>query len=363
MQHRTTRIALAAAAGTSLVAVALLTAAPGAQARPAPDAKGASTASSAVAATRATPATRVERSLGKAGAGTYYDARTGSMVVNVTQRQSFAAVRAAGATPRLVRFSDAQLAQVTKALAAKATIPGTAWGVDARTNRVQVTADRTVSAAEMARLRAVTNRFAARTVVSRTSTVIRPLISGGEAIYVSQYRCSLGFNVKSGSTFYFLTAGHCTNLGSSWYADQSHSQFIGSTAGSSFPTNDYGIVQYAGGVKHPGNVYLYGGGKQNIKSAADAYVGESVKRSGSTTGVHSGVVQALNVTVNYSEGSVYGMIQTNVCAEGGDSGGPLFDGKLAIGLTSGGSGNCSSGGTTFFQPVTEPLGVYGVSIY
>jgi hypothetical protein len=48
---------------------------------------------------------------------------------------------------------------------------------------------------------------------------------------------------------------------------------------------------------------------------------------------------------------------------GGDSGGSLFDGSKAIGLTSGGSGNCSSGGTTFFQPVTEALSVYGVSVY
>lgn len=80
--------------------------------------------------------------------------------------------------------------------------------------------------------------------------------------------------------------------------------------------------------------------------------------------MHPGTVQALNVTVNYgADGIVYGMIQTNVCAEPGDSGGPLFDGNNAVGLTSGGSGNCSSGGTTFFQPVTEPLSVYGVSVY
>jgi streptogrisin B len=57
------------------------------------------------------------------------------------------------------------------------------------------------------------------------------------------------------------------------------------------------------------------------------------------------------------------MIQTNVCAEPGDSGGPLYDGTKAIGITSGGSGDCKTGGTTFFQPVTEALGAYGVSIY
>jgi streptogrisin D len=71
----------------------------------------------------------------------------------------------------------------------------------------------------------------------------------------------------------------------------------------------------------------------------------------------------LNATVRYSQGTVYQMIRTNVCAESGDSGGALFAGSTAIGLTSGGSGNCSSGGTTFFQPVTEALSVYGVSVY
>ena len=57
------------------------------------------------------------------------------------------------------------------------------------------------------------------------------------------------------------------------------------------------------------------------------------------------------------------MIKTDVCAEGGDSGGPLFDNTIAVGLTSGGNGNCSSGGTTYFQPVTEALTAYNVSIY
>ena len=108
---------------------------------------------------------------------------------------------------------------------------------------------------------------------------------------------------------------------------------------------------------------LYNGTSHDITAAGNAYVGQSVLRSGSTTGVWGGSVLALNATVNYAEGSVSGLIRTNVCAEGGDSGGSLFAGNTALGLTSGGSGNCSSGGTTYFQPVTEPLGVYGVSVY
>jgi len=357
-RHISRRGAAAALAGTSLVTVVALLAAPGARAGGA----GATSTHATTIQAKAVSGSHVLHQLGSRAGGAFYGSRSGHMVVNVTQRGDFAAVRAAGAAPRLVAFSTRQLHVVRRALAAHASIPGTTWSVDVRANRVHVTADRTVSRPEMARLRAVTNRYPARTEVVRMPGSLRPLINGGRAIYVSSFRCSLGFNVTNGSTFYFLTAGHCTNLGTSWYADAAHTQFIGSTSGSSFPGDDYGIVQFTGGVSHPGNVFLYPG-KQNIRDATNAFVGEAVKRSGSTTGVHSGTVQALNVTVNYAEGTVFGLIQTNVCAEPGDSGGPLFDGRHAVGLTSGGSGNCSSGGQTFFQPVTEPLSVFGVSVY
>jgi len=167
----------------------------------------------------------------------------------------------------------------------------------------------------------------------------------------------------SGGTYNLLTAGHCTNISASWYANSSQTSYIGPRTGTSFPGNDYGIVRYDSALSHPGSVWLYNGTSQDITGAANAYVGEPVTRSGSTTGVWSGSVTGLNATVNYPEGTVYGLIKTNVCAEGGDSGGSLFDGSTTIGLTSGGSGNCSTGGTTYFQPVTEALSAYGVSVY
>ena len=128
------------------------------------------------------------------------------------------------------------------------------------------------------------------------------------------------------------------------------------------PGDDYGIVQHTNAGAAESSVSLYNGSTQAITGAADAFVGQSVQRSGSTTGLHGGTVEALDATVNYAEGNVSGLIRTNVCAEPGDSGGSLFSGSSAIGLTSGGNGDCSSGGTTYFQPVTEALGVYGVSI-
>ena len=67
------------------------------------------------------------------------------------------------------------------------------------------------------------------------------------------------------------------------------------------------------------------------------------------------------MTVNYSDGTtVTGMIGTTVCA---DSGGALFADNTALGLTSGDSGNCTSGAQTFFQPVVDTLNAHGVRIY
>ena len=241
-----------------------------------------------------------------------------------------------------------------------ADVPGTAWYTDTKTDRLVVTADSTVSKAEIAKIKREAGTNAGALRIERTPGTFSKLISGGDAIYASSWRCSLGFNVRSGSTYYLLTAGHCTDGAGTWYTNSSRSTTIGPTAGSSFPGNDYGLVRYSNtSLSHPGTV-----GSRDITSAANATVGMSVTRRGSTTGTHSGTVTGLNATVNYGGGDiVYGMIRTNVCAEPGDSGGPLYSGSRAIGLTSGGSGNCTFGGTTFFQPVTEALSAYGVSVY
>jgi streptogrisin D len=258
----------------------------------------------------------------------------------------------------------ASASTITSALSRDASIPGTAWMTDEKTGRIIVSYDDTVTGGKFDALNAVTKRFGSQVVLEKLPGVLSKRINGGQAIYGGGYRCSLGFNVRNGSTYYFLTAGHCTNLSSTWYANSSQSTVLGTRYGTSFPGNDYGIVRYSTSfTNHPGTVSLYNGSNQDITSAGNAYVGQAVKRSGSTTGLRSGSVTGLNATVNYAEGTVTGLIRTNVCAEGGDSGGSLFAGTVALGLTSGGSGNCSSGGTTYFQPVTEVLSRYNVSVY
>jgi len=306
-------------------------------------------------------ASTLGKDLGADAAGTYYDAKTQHLVVNVLDDDAAKAVEAAGAKARVVENSLAELKGARTTLKQDATIPGTSWATDPATNKVVVTADRTVSEAEWAKLTKVVDGLGSKAELQRTKGEFKPFIAGGDAISGSGGRCSLGFNVVKGGQPYFITAGHCTEAISTW-SDSSGNQ-IGTNEQSSFPDNDFGLVKYTASVDHPSEVDLYNGSAQQITGAAEATVGMKVTRSGSTTQVHDGTVKGLDATVNYGNGDVVnGLIQTDVCAEPGDSGGSLFSGDKAIGLTSGGSGDCTSGGETFFQPVTEALSAFGAQI-
>ncbi|MGV9502455.1 MULTISPECIES: S1 family peptidase [unclassified Streptomyces] len=306
-------------------------------------------------------ASSLAEDLGADSAGTYYDTKSRTLVVNVLDEAAAQAVEKAGAKARVVANSLAELKSARSTLKQDATIPGTSWVTDPTTNKVVVTADRTVSKAEWATLTKVVDGLGAKAELKRTQGEYKPFIAGGDAITGGSGRCSLGFNVVKGGEPFFLTAGHCTEGISTW-SDSSGNQ-IGTNADSSFPGNDYGLVKYTADVAHPSEVNLYDGSSQKISGAAEATVGMQVTRSGSTTQVHDGKVTGLDATVNYGNGDIVnGLIQTDVCAEPGDSGGSLFSGDKAIGLTSGGSGDCTSGGETFFQPVTEALSATGTQI-
>ena len=152
---------------------------------------------------------------------------------------------------------------------------------------------------------------------------------GGQAIYRGGSRCSAGFNTRSGSgRNYVLTAGHCTDLGSTWTT--SSGQTIGPVAASSFPGNDYGAIRISNPASlDPRGGVLYGAFR-DITGAGRVLVGSSACKTGSTTAT-PGTVQAYNVTVNYAEGTVFGMTRTNICTQPGDSGGAMYAGSLAQG--------------------------------
>jgi streptogrisin D len=317
-----------------------------------------STAAGAATADPAATADRLTRSLGAQSAGAYLDA-SGRMTVNVVSAAPAAQVRAAGATPNLVTRSLARLERVKAALDAAAAPVGASWGVDVPSNTVLVTVPAGAGAGFVAKARS----FGAAVRVERTRAVQTQAFYGGQAILHSGSRCSAGFNTRSGSgRNYVLTAGHCTNLGGTWTT--SSGQTIGPVAASSFPGNDFGAIRISNpAALDPRGGVLYNGAFRDITGASRVPVGSSACKTGSTTGTTCGTVQAYNVTVRYAEGTVSGLTRTNICTQPGDSGGAMFAGSQAQGITSGGTvGGCGAGFQSFFQPADEALSVYGLTL-
>jgi hypothetical protein len=288
----------------------------------------------------------------------------GRPVVAVTDLEGAAEVRRAGAEAKVVRHSMRDLRAATRTLRAAPRVAGTAWAVDYRNNRVVVRGDRTVSASDWSRLAGVAEGIGGFVRMERAEGAFTTRLNGARPILSTAGRCSAGFNVTDGRNDFILTAGHCGQNGSVWFADGRGDRRVGTTVAGSFPGDDFSLVRYDNGEAGEGaDVVTVGGGEGvRITGTGDPSVGQRVFRSGSTSGLRDGRVTALDATVNYPEGTVSGLIETNVCAEPGDSGGPLFSEGVALGVTSGGNGDCTKGGTTFFQPVTKAMATLGVRL-
>ena len=315
------------------------------------------------AATAAEPKAR--RAAGAAYGGSWFDTASGRLAVAVTPDASAAtrrAIRATGAsirtTPHSARELDATKDRLDELPAPKGI---SSWHVDPKVGTVVLTVVHGHSGDNDVRQFLDRARRTGPVSVEETSTAPTTFAAGtvgGDPYYTGNVRCSIGFSVYGG----FVTAGHCGQPGagvSGW----DHT-YIGNFQGSSFPDNDYAWVNVGSGWWTVPVVLGWGTvSDQLVRGSAEAPIGASICRSGSTSHWHCGTVLAKNETVNYSQGAVHQMTKTNVCAEPGDSGGSFISGDQAQGVTSGGWGNCSSGGETWFQPVNEILNRYGLTLH
>ncbi|MFC5822333.1 S1 family peptidase [Nonomuraea insulae] len=295
--------------------------------------------------------------LGGSFGGAWLNGDASKLLVATTDPAATKAIEAQGAQPVVVQRPMSQLNGIMQQLdqAPKRAKAGAAlWFVDVTTNTVSVQAP-TVEAAQALVAAAGVDKGA----VTVSATAEQPTtfinIIGGAAYFIGGSRCSVGFSVTRGTTPGFVTAGHCGQPGSRTTSP------TGTFQGSSFPGNDYAWVAAPGNTVTP---YVRGSGGANVtvRGSTQASVGSSICRSGSTTGWRCGTIQQHNASVRYAQGTVSGLTRTSACAEPGDSGGSFISGSQAQGTTSGGSGNCSVGGTTYHQPVNEALGVYGLTL-
>ncbi|KAF5128724.1 Streptogrisin-C [Metarhizium anisopliae] len=302
-------------------------------------------------------------------AGAWIDADV--LYIGITDQALADEVTAAGATPIVMTNSLSKLEKAKEDLDkifigranALETSSDTSSGiasyfVDVAANKlvIEALADSHGYAEQLASQVGLTSEFQVRTVETMPTTMAT--VQGGDVYYINRSsRCSIGFAVTTG----FVSAGHCGGSGAS--ATTSSGEALGTFSGSVFPGSaDMAYVRTVSGTVLRGYINGYGQGSFPVSGSSEAAVGASICRSGSTTQVHCGTIGAKGATVNYPQGAVSGLTRTSVCAEPGDSGGSFYSGSQAQGVTSGGTGDCSRGGTTYFQPVNRILQTYGLTL-
>ncbi|WP_035697028.1 S1 family peptidase, partial [Glycomyces tenuis] len=279
------------------------------------------------------------------------------ILVATTSEADAADLEAEGATPVLVEHDLDELEAAAAELDAVEAEGVYGHFVDVESNSVVIEAADDAAATGLAEAAGVDPELI--TVDTTAEAPETYFVRGGDAYLINNAsRCSVGFAVRQGSTPGFVTAGHCGGTG----ADVTGGEAApGVFRASVFPGEDRAWVEVGSGEQLQNVVNMYSGSR-TVSDANQAAPGASICRSGSTTGWHCGTVEALNQTVYYAEGTVYGLTRTDVCAEPGDSGGSFISGNSAQGMTSGGSGDCTSGGTTYFQPIGPALSDWGLTL-
>ncbi|MFE6615557.1 S1 family peptidase [Amycolatopsis sp. NPDC057786] len=195
-----------------------------------------------------------------------------------------------------------------------------------------------------------------------TAQASAPAPLGGGSVLQSSAatRCTAGFAAVSGQNGYLIASSSCGKPGDTI---RSAGRVVGVVVGAQVPPTGAIVIR----VTNTTDWRLVGSipptdSRVTITGSVEAPVGSSVCRYGATTGWQCGIIQAKNQSITFPEGTLTGLTRTSVCAEPGDNGGPFVSGTQAQGVLVGGSGNCSSGGTTYFYPVNRVLSAYGLTI-
>jgi hypothetical protein len=330
--------------------------------------------------------TSIELSLAGRTGGSYLNTK-GDLVVTTLDPNGAALVARSGARAQRVDDSSARLDSIMKSLDQQASTSGAGavqgWYVDVPTNSVVITVTKGANDKRTTAMLMLAASFGSSVRIENRSAQQAPphaadwLVGGYEFLQADGIHvCSVGFNTLDAlSRNVVLTAGHCVRtIGTT----SRNGYSIGSTRTADFPTDDFGTFwnSYPSFWQPSVSVYLYNGRYATVAGQWDnPPVGATVCKSGRTTGYTCGTITALNQTVVYPEGIVYGLVRHTACVEGGDSGGAnISAGYYALGVTSGSqtpisgpnSGKClsKSGGTniSWYQPIGEALSRNGLTL-
>ncbi|TJZ57522.1 S1 family peptidase [Streptomyces piniterrae] len=330
----------------------------------------------------------VRRVLSRPPAGMWFDKTAGKLVVAVTGADDAQRVRAAGAVPKTVAHSRAELAVLVRRIGNRAGdgVPGvTGWGVDDRNNGVVIRVHRKARKPETADFERAVRELGTRSriPVRIEESDQKPIQQGGRIVGGEKWMpgtegiCSIGFSVTGPNGLKgFLTAGHCTNDADQLAYGKDGSRVGISNQGGRLSVNgregDFGVVGVDGDdwTLTP-DVVGEGGNPVAVTGTQEGMVGMSVCHSGEASGWHCGEITKADQTVDYGTVVIEGLSYTDACSAPGDSGGSYVtqpSSPKAVGTHSGGgSTTCSkstgSGDTiTIFQPIGEPLAKWDLTL-
>ena len=156
-----------------------------------------------------------------------------------------------------------------------------------------------------------------------------PIIGGNYVIVPGMGACSYGFQAKKGSTWGWVTAGHCADgkVGTSVF---DHS---GDNIGTVSVEKDYwGTYCDCAWITSSSSIVdnkVYGVGVHTITKTTSMFgqQNDTIMKSGQAGGIDFGTVSAVNVTVLIAEKGEYirGLVRSNTVMAHGDSGGTVVE--------------------------------------
>lgn len=325
-------------------------------------------------------AERLATRLGTRAAGSYLDRRTGDLIVNVLDDRAAEQVRAAGATPRTVRYSQTELDNVTGQLDQNGEAGRAGHvisvGVDPEANAVVVTIPASAEA-DAARFIEQVRSFGDRTRIE-LSRDPRPefnafnVYAGGNQMNMVGGNCTAGFATRDASNYrYMLTAEHCVR-GNNFNVNM-FGQFFGQRWNSNAAFDTASVLNWnPANMNQLPRVWHWNNGYVTVKGQYTTGKNWYICKSGMTTYWTCGYVNAVGQKIWIANPGlyVYNLTETSLCSKKGDSGGPvvvragLYGYWWATGVLSAGNAGllCTSSTKMWFVPVASALGQMGLSL-
>ncbi len=300
----------------------------------------------------------------------------GELQVSATSPDALAGAVSDGVVGHVVDFTSAELAGVVDTLNTDVLSPdslldslSTGWAVDVVENRLVIETDDPGAVFSLLESLGVDDRM-----VRFVPGVDREMLQPGSPIhdaYADKFGwagwsvganpgigCSMGVPVVGG----FISAGHCA------MNDGDLIGFVGieDTVGRVESTilremRDAAFIRLdAGRVVSPIIPGTASFGPIEILGVAEAPVGAEVCKVGLMTGRTCGKIVSRNHSILIGKHQVFGLIETDICASQGDSGGVLMWGNQVQGIVS--SGGQDGGCKSQYQPINQLLERFGVDL-